>query len=132
MLSAFRRSCLSVNPLLNPTVLEPLDIGPACPLAFNIDDKARASVAADSMALKMSGLTRFFVLERAERSKGCVSRCCAALLLVSACAMLAPDPRFGDADMVVAFVMAVGGRSSVVLYVDPPDAGAIFPVSSSL
>lgn len=132
MLSAFRRSCLSVTPPLNPIVLAPLEIGPGCPGAPIIDDKANASIAADSMAPNTSELTRPFVLVSAERSRGCVSRLNDALLPASACAAPVPEPRFGDADMVVAFVVAVGGRSSDVLDVVAPEVGGILPVSSSL
>lgn len=130
MLSAFRRSCLSVTPLFIPSVLAPLEIGPGCPGAPIMDDKANASVAADSMALNTSELTTPFVLESADRSNGCVSRVNDALLLASTGGAPAPEPRFGDADMVVALVVAVGGRSSDVLDVVMADA-AILPVSSS-
>lgn len=131
MLSAFLRSCLSVTPPLYPMLLAALEIGPGWPGAPIMADKARASVAADSMAWKMSERTRCFVLPRAERSSGWVSRVKDALLLQSARDRPLPDPRFGDADTVVAFVVAVGGRSSDDRDVDAPDLGGSFPVSSN-
>lgn len=66
ILSAFRRNCRSVTLPPPPTVLAPLEIGPGCPGIPIMLERARASVAADSMALKTSGLTRFLVFERAE------------------------------------------------------------------
>jgi len=42
----------------------------------------------------------------------------------------AAELRFGDADIVVAFVVAVGGRSSDALEIAAPEVGGIFPVSS--
>jgi hypothetical protein len=134
MLSAFLRSCLSVTlPLYPPTVLALLEIGPGWPMEPISDDRAMASVAADSMAVNTSGLTRFLVLLRADRSKGCVSRGASEVLLLwpSACDEPGPEPRLGEADTVVAFVVAVRGRSSDDLDIAPPDAGGILPVRSS-
>jgi hypothetical protein len=93
-----------------------------------MDDRAIASVAADSIAVKTSGLTNSFVLLRAERSSGCASRGTTPLLFPSACAGLVPDPRFGEAETVVALVVAVRGRSSDDL---DTDVDGILPVSSS-
>ncbi len=84
-----------------------------------MEDRANASFAADSIALKTSGLTKSRVLPRAERSNGCVSRGIAGRLGTSACAEPVPD-RLGDADTVVAFVVAVRGRSSDDLDTAPP------------
>lgn len=54
------------------------------------------------------------------------------LLLTFGCEALAPEPRLGDADMVVAFVVAVGGRfSSELLDMAAPELEGILPVSSS-
>ena len=133
ILSAFRRSCRSVRlmPTPPPTVLAPLEIGPGCPGAPIMFERARASVAADSMALKTSGLTRFLVLESADMRIGCDSRCDDVELIASTGAAPAPDPRFGDADIVVALVVAVGGRSSDARDMAAPEVGGIFPVSSN-
>jgi hypothetical protein len=130
MLSAFRRSCRSVTLPTPPIVLAPLDIGPICPGAPTIVVKAKASVAAASMALKTSLLTIPFVLERADNRIGCDSRCDDVVLLASGWLAPGPEPRFGDADMVVAFVVAVGGRSSDALDMAAPEVEGAFPVSS--
>ena len=62
---------------------------------------------------------------------GCVSRDDALLAVSPWLTVVPPDPRFGDADMVVALVVAVGGRSSGLLEFPAP-AGGFFPVRSSL
>jgi hypothetical protein len=134
MLSAFLRSCLSVTlPLYPPIVLALLEIGPGWPMAPISAVRVMASAAADSMALNTSGLSRFFVLLRADRSRGCASRGNIAVLLLwpSACDEPGPEPRLGEADTVVAFVVAVRGRSSDDLDTFPPDVGGILPVRSS-
>lgn len=133
ILSAFRRSCRSVRlmPIPPPTVLAPLEIGPGCPGAPIMFERASASVAADSMALKTSGLTRLLVLESADMRIGCDSRCDDVVLIASTWAAPAPDPRFGDADIVVALVVAVGGRSSDARDMAAPEVGGSFPVSSN-
>jgi hypothetical protein len=45
--------------------------------------------------------------------------------------MLLPRPRFGDDDMVVTVVVAVGGRSLEARDIAAPDVAGSFPVSSS-
>jgi hypothetical protein len=111
-------------------VLALLEMGPGWPTAPIMEDRARASVAADSMALKTSALTRSRVLPRAERSKGCVSRGTRVLVLIpSAGADPVPD-RFGEADTVVALVVAVRGRSSDDLDMPPAEVDGILPVRS--
>ena len=117
MLSAFRRNCLSVTPPLYPMELAALEIGPGCPGAPIIEERANASMAALSMALKTSELTCSFVLLSAERRRGCTSR----VSLLGTC--------FGEVDMVVALVVAVRGRSSETRDVV---GGGMRPVSSSL
>jgi hypothetical protein len=131
-LSAFLRSCLSVTlPLYPPMVLALLEIGPGWPTAPIMEDRTMASVAANSMALNTSGLTRSFVLLNAERSKGCASRGARPLLLPSTCVELGPEPRLGEAETVVAFVVAVRGRSSDDPDIPPLGADGAFPVRSS-
>ncbi len=46
--------------------------------------------------------------------------------------MLLPRPRFGDEDMVVTVVVAVGGRSLEARDIAAPDVVGSFPVNSSL
>jgi hypothetical protein len=111
-------------------VLALLEIGPGWPTVPIIDVRAKASVAADSIALKTSGLTRSFVLPRAERSRGCVSRGNAGMLGTSAGAEPVPEPRLGEADTVVALVVAVRGRSSDDRDIPPADVDGSFPVRS--
>jgi hypothetical protein len=129
-LSAFLRNCLSVTPPFTPMLLAPLDIGPGCPTLPIIADNARASLAAVSKAVKTSWPTRALTLMRAESSWDGASRCDDVVLAASPWAPPAPDPRFGDPDMVVAFVVAVGGRSSEALDIAAPEVAGIFPVSS--
>lgn len=111
-------------------VLALLEMGPGCPTVPIMEDKASASVAADSMAPKTSGLTSSLVLPRAERSKGWVSRGMTGRLGTSTCGGPVPEPRLGEADTVVAFVVAVRGRSSDDLDMAPPDVDGILPVRS--
>jgi hypothetical protein len=111
--------------------LAPLEIGPGCPAGPISDDKASASVAADSMALNTSELTASLVLPRAESKRGCVSRGADGLLFPFACAAPVPEPCLGEADMVVAFVVAVRGRSSDDLGAVDPAMDGILPDNSS-
>jgi hypothetical protein len=111
-------------------VLALLEMGPGWPTIPIIEDKAKASVAADSMALNTSGLTRSFVLLSAERSNGCASLGIKGLMLTSACAGPVPELRLGEADTVVALVVAVLGRSSEDLDIPPPGVDGCFPVRS--
>lgn len=96
-----------------------------------------ASVAASSMALNTSGLTRSFVLLKAERSRGCASRDIKTLLdikpllLPSTCVELGPEPRLGEAETVVALVVAVRGRSSDDPDIPPLGVDGTLPVRSS-
>jgi hypothetical protein len=46
--------------------------------------------------------------------------------------MLFPRPRFGDVDIVVTVVVAVGGRSFEAREIAAPDVAGSFPVNSSL
>lgn len=46
--------------------------------------------------------------------------------------MLLPRPRFGDEDIVVTVVVAVGGRSFEARDIAAPEVAGSFPVSSSL
>ena len=130
MLSALRRSCLSVTLPPTPIVLAPLEIGPGWPGVPIIDDRASASVAADSIASYTSEVTSPLVLDNAEKRIGCASLCDDVVLLASTWAAPA-EVRFGEADMVVAFVVAVGGLSSDTLDIAAPEVDGAFPVSSS-
>ena len=60
---------------------------------------------------------------------GCPSRWAEVVLAVSA-GWEPAKGRFGDEDMVVTVVVAVGGRSSESLDMAAPDVAGIFPVSS--
>lgn len=77
------------------------------------------------MASYTSELTNAFVLERADFKIGCASLCDEVVLTTSVCA------RFGEPEIVVAPVPAVGGLSSEVLEIAAPEVLGILPVSSN-
>lgn len=72
MLSALRRSCLSVtvDGIPVPMLLAPLEMGPGWPATPTICDRDMASVAAASMALKMSSLICGRALFKADSRMG--------------------------------------------------------------
>lgn len=132
ILSAFFRSCRSVTVLVPPApmVLAPLEMGPGWPTVPISWANDRASAEAASMASKTSELTNGFVLERADLKSGWP--CCEdAVLGTSVGAVPTPDARFGEPEMVVAPVPAVGGRSSEALDMAAPEVLGIFPVNSN-
>lgn len=61
---------------------------------------------------------------------GWLSFCEVAVIVTSPACEALPEPRFGEADMVVAFVFAVGGRSSEARDMAAPEVGGSLPVSS--
>lgn len=54
-----------------------------------------------------------------------------ASLLISSIDVLSPRPLLGDVDIVVAVVVAVGGRSPVARETAAPDVGGALPVNSN-
>lgn len=130
MLSALRRSCLSVTFEPPPIVLAPLEMGPGWPTEPSIWASDRTSEAADSRAPNASLFIWGRALETAERRMGCASRWEEVVLLASA-AKCTPG-RLGDTDIVVALVVAVLGLSSDTLDIACPEVAGVFPVSSSL
>jgi hypothetical protein len=106
-------------------------MGPGWPALPIIEDRVKASFAADSMAPYTSELNRLFVFVRAESRMGCVSLCEDVVLLASAWGRPFLDPRFGEPDIVVALVFAVVGRSSDILDIAAPDVAGNLPVNSN-
>lgn len=70
-----------------------------------------------------------FDFARAACRIGCASRW-AEVVLAASVGWAPPPGRFGEEDMVVTVVVAVGGRSSESLDIAAPDVAGIFPVSS--
>lgn len=107
-LSAFLRSCRSVTPpsVAMPIALARLEMGPGWPMGGIIADRATASLTADSRALYTSELILSLVLLRAVRSRGWAESRGVEESWVEL------PPRLGDAETVVALVVAVRGLSS--------------------
>ena len=89
-----------------------------------------ASSAAASSAPKMSWPRNGLDLDRAECKIGYASFCEDTVLAPSVFCTPPPD-RFGDEDMVVTVVVAVGGRSSETLDTAAADVAGSLPVSSN-
>lgn len=71
-------------------------------------------------------------MARAECKSGWVSPSIRFVLIASVGDILSPRPRFGDDDMVVSVVVAVGGRSLDIGETAVLDVAGSFPVNSSL
>lgn len=131
ILSAFRRTCRSETEGIPPIVDWELEIGPGWPELPIIEAIARASEAVASKALYTSVLSSGLDFARAAWRSG---RASAGLSATTGSVgdMLLPRPRFGDEDMVVTVVVAVGGRSLEARDIAAPDVAGSFPVNSSL
>lgn len=131
MLSALRLSCRVDMAFPAPTAEDALEIGPGCPAVPNIIDNDKASVAAVSRASYTFGVKKGFDLFSADCSNGWPSLFNGATVLAASFCFAAPvDSRLGETDMVVALVVAVGGRSSEARDMAAPDVAGSLPVSS--
>ena len=108
-----------------------LEMGPGWPELPIIDEIARASVAVASKALYTSALINGLDFVRAAWRRGWAS---ADLSVATGSVgdMLLPRPLFGEEDIVVTVVVAVGGRSLDARDIAAPDVAGNLPVNSSL
>lgn len=120
MLSAFLRNRRSI-PATEGTVCEP----PGVPIAAKIS----ASDAVASNALNTPGSIKGLDLANAECNSGCISAVSVPLTVLGETLPLRPN--FGEEEMVVIVVVAVGGRSLKTFEMAASEVGGSFPVSSS-
>jgi hypothetical protein len=132
MLSAFRRTWRSETVDGPPIVDCELEIGPGWPDVPIMEAIASASEVAASNALYTSGLSIGFVFVNAACRRACVSVWDVSPTTGSSCDMLSTRVRFGEDEMVVTVVVAVGGRSFEARDIAAPEVAGNFPVNSSL
>ena len=104
--------------------------GPGWPEVPIIELIANASAVAASRALYISGSNKDWDFASAERRRGWFSGFSG--IVDSIGDMLLPRPRFGEEDIVVAVVVAVGGLSLEARDMAAPDVAGNFPVNSNL
>lgn len=120
MLSAFLRNRRST----------PVTEGAACePPGVAIAANTSASEAVASNALNTLGSIKGLDLANAECNSGCISAVSVPLTVLGETLPLRPN--FGDEDIVVIVVVAVGGRSLNTFEIAASEVRGSFPVSSS-
>lgn len=106
------------------------DKGPGWPDVPIIELIANASLVAAARALYISGSSKGCDFAKADRRRGWFSG--DSGILASIGDILLPRPRFGEDDIVVTVVVAVGGLSLEARDMAAPDEVGNFPVNSNL
>jgi len=131
MLSAFRRNCRSIV-LAGPTTDAVLGEAPCDPALPVIAAKLKASDAVASKARYRFAFTTGLALASAERRSGCKFVIPGVFIVEASGEILPTCRRFGDDEIVVMVVVAVGGRSFRTVDIAAFDDFGSIPVSSSL